>query len=108
MEQMNERLYEMKAEVLKALSHPIRLKILDAIRDGERCVSEIAEQVNSERSNVSRHLSVMANAGVLTSRKEGLMVYYQLRTPCILEFFSCVENVLREQLRENDALLKMI
>ena len=108
MAQTADRLYRMKAEILKALAHPIRLAILETLRGGERCVHEIADEVKAERSNVSRHLSVMAKAGVLTSRKEGLMVYYGLRTPCMLDFFSCVENVLRQRLRESSALLKTL
>jgi len=100
------RLYEMKAEVLHALAHPIRLAIAETLRDGERCVCEIAQAVGAERSNVSRHLAVMVKSGLLTSRKEGLMVYYALRCPCILEFFSCVETVLRDRLSETRATLK--
>lgn len=98
-------LCRMKAEVFKALGHPIRLAIVEALRDGERCVCEIAEEVASERSNVSRHLALLVSAGVLSSRKDGLMVFYNLRTPCILNFFTCVENVLREQLEQKAELL---
>ena len=108
MARTTDRLYRMKAEVLKALAHPIRLAIIDALRGGERCVCEIAEQVHAERSNVSRHLAVMVRAGVLASRKEGLMVYYALRTPCVLEFFSCVEKVLKQRLAETGAALKAL
>jgi len=104
----NKRLYRMKAEVLHALAHPIRLAIADTLRDGERCVCEVAQAVGAERSNVSRHLGVMVNSGLLTSRKEGLMVYYALRCPCILEFFSCVETVLRDRLTEDRAVLRRL
>ena len=104
----NKRLYYLKAGVLKALAHPIRLAVVDELRGGERCVCEIAEAVESERSNVSRHLAVMANAGVLSSRKEGLMVYYRLRTPCVLDFLECVERVLREQLEANNTILEAL
>ncbi len=101
MNQSDWNLYRMKAEVVKAVAHPIRLAILDCLRDGEVCVCDIAERVGSERSNVSRHLAVMAKAGVLTSRKDGLQVFYALRTPCILHFFGCVENVLRATMKAN-------
>ena len=99
------QLYQMQAEVMKAVAHPIRLAIVDVLRDGEKCVCKISEAVGAERSNVSRHLAVMVKAGVLTSHKEGLMVYYSLRTPCVLNFLTCVDAVLREQLRENNAVL---
>ncbi|MHC4214467.1 MAG: ArsR/SmtB family transcription factor, partial [Planctomycetota bacterium] len=93
---------------VKSIAHPLRIAILDFLKDGEQCVCDIAEQVNSERSNVSRHLSVMSNAGVLGYRKEGLKVIYQLKTPCILEFFCCVTGVLKHQAKESQNLLKSL
>ena len=91
-------LIRMKAEVFKALGHPLRLAIAEALRDGPRCVCELAELIAAERSNVSRHLSMMVNAGLLDSEKRGLMVFYRLRAPCVLNALTCVENVLRERL----------
>ena len=105
MDASTDPLYRMKAEVARALAHPIRLAVLDVLDEGERCVCEIAEQVGSERSNASRHLSVMVKAGVLSSRKDGLQVFYAIRCPCILQFFSCVEQVLRQQFEEAAAAL---
>ena len=99
------RLYEMKAEVIKALAHPLRLAIVDFLKGGEQCVCDIAEHVGAERSNVSRHLAVMVKGGVLSHRKEGLMMLYSLRTPCVVNFFDCVEGVLREHLKSDAALL---
>ncbi len=104
----DENLYQAKSEILKALAHPIRLAILDVLRDGEQCVCDIASAVSAERSNVSRHLAVMTHAGVLTSRKEGLMVYYKLLTPCIQDFFCCINDVIRQRLRQQQALLKKL
>ncbi|MFO7958220.1 MAG: metalloregulator ArsR/SmtB family transcription factor [Candidatus Brocadiia bacterium] len=102
------KLYELQAEVLKALAHPLRLAIADYLRGGEQCVCDIAEQVGAERSNVSRHLSRMLDAGVLESRKEGVQVFYSLRTPCVLNFFSCVTNVLRERLEADAEALEWL
>lgn len=98
-------LYERQAEIAKAVGHPLRVAVIDFLRDGEKCVCDIAEYVDSERSNVSRHLSVMVNAGVLTYRKEGLKVFYALRTPCIAEFLSCVTRVVKQQAKDNEKLL---
>ncbi len=103
MGQPQRRLYEMKAEIFKAIGHPIRLAIMDTLREGERCVCEVAALVGAERSNVSRHLAVMVKAGVLASRKEGLQVFYRVRTPCLMNVFPCVENALRQQLEEDRA-----
>ena len=101
-------LFEKQAEVAKAIAHPLRTAIIDFLRDGEQCVCDIADYVGSERSNISRHLSVMVKAGVLEYRKEGLKVMYKLKTPCILDFFSCVTDVLRQQAKENEKLLRAI
>ena len=99
-------LFEKQAEIVKSVAHPLRIAILDFLRNGQQCVCDIAEHIGSERSNVSRHLSVMVKAGVLGSRKDGLKVIYELKTPCILEFFSCVTGVLKQQAKENEKLLK--
>jgi ArsR family transcriptional regulator len=102
----NHLLFEKQAEIAKAIAHPLRIAIVNFLKDGEQCVCDIADYVGSERSNVSRHLSVMVNAGLLEYRKEGLKVIYKLKTPCILDFFSCVSRVLKQQAKENEKLLK--
>ena len=98
--------YEKQAEIAKAIGHPLRVAIIDFLKDGEQCVCDIAQHVGSERSNISRHLSVMVRAGVLGYRKEGLKVIYKLKTPCILDFFSCVTVVIKQQAKESERLLK--
>ena len=108
MDAQTQRLYRMKAEIIKAAAHPIRLAVIDCLQGGERCVCEITEQVDAQRSNVSRHLAVMTRAGILTSRKDGLMVYYRLRTPCILKFLGCIEEILREQLKQDAVVLRRL
>ena len=86
--------YDRVARVMKAAAQPIRLAILHGLRDGQQCVGEITRLVGAQRSNVSRHLAVLTNAGVLTSRRQGLMVFYSLKTPCILRIFECVGEVI--------------
>jgi len=98
-------LFQKQAAIAKAIAHPLRIAIVDFLREGEQCVCDIAEHVGSERSNVSRHLSVMVNAGILDYRKQGLKVIYALKTPCLLDFFSCVVGVLKQQAKENEKLL---
>jgi len=98
-------LFEKQAEIAKAVAHPLRIAVVNFLKDGEQCVCDIAEHVGAERSNVSRHLSVMVNAGVLEYRKEGLKVIYRLKCVCILDFFSCITGVLKQQAKENKKLL---
>ena len=101
-------LFEKQAEIAKAIAHPFRIAIINCLKDGEQCVCDIAEHVGSERSNISRHLSIMVKAGILEYRKEGLKVIYKLRTPCILDFFSCMSSVLKQQVGENQRLLRSL
>lgn len=98
---MASKRHELQARVFQALGHPLRVALAEALRDGEVCVCDLAERVGSERSNVSRHLAVMLQAGVLSSRKEGLQVFYTLRTPCILDFLSCATRVVTQSVEEH-------
>jgi ArsR family transcriptional regulator len=101
-------LYQLQADVLAAAGHPIRLAIIDYLRDGERCVCDIAGHVGANRSNVSRHLAVMLHAGLLRQRKDGLKMMYELRTPCVLKFLRCVSEVLKARLQEQAAVLSKL
>lgn len=101
-------LYDRQAEILKALAHPVRIAILDYLKDGEQCVCDIAKCAGSERSNVSKHLSILVSCGILEYRKEGLNVIYSLKARCILDFFECVTACLKQQANENAKLLKAI
>jgi len=91
---------------MKALAHPLRLEIVGILKSGEKSVSELVAETGSEQSNISRHLSVLTNAGILCGRKAGLKVYYSLKTPCVLDFFSCLERVLLAEIMEKEELLK--
>ena len=101
-------LFEKQAEIAKAIAHPLRIAIVNFLKDGEQCVCDIAQHIGAERSNVSRHLSVMVNAGLLEYRKEGLNVIYRLKCKCIVDFFSCVSSVLKQQVKDNEKLLKVL
>jgi len=100
-------LYIRQAAVLKALAHPLRVAIVDYLRDGERCVCDIAAHVGAERSNVSRHLAVMLRAGLVDCRREGLTVFYGLRTRCVLTFLSCAVRAARQRAAEEARILEL-
>lgn len=102
------RLYKLKADVIAAAGHPIRLAIIDYLKDGEQCVCDIATYVGAQRSNVSRHLAVLLKAGIVEQRKDGLRMMYTLRTPCILKIASCVSQVLKEQMENTTELLQKL
>lgn len=99
--------YEARARIIKALAHPARLIIVDELAErGERCVCELTELVGTDMSTVSRHLSQLKNAGLVADEKRGTMVYYRLRTKCLMKFFACVESVLQENVREQQKLVR--
>ena len=88
------QLLEARADVFKALGHPSRLAIIDALVGGERCVCDLNASVDADLSTVSRHLSVLRSAGILSSEKRGNQVFYKLECPCITTFYGCVESVI--------------
>ena len=97
---------EARAKVMKALSHPSRLFIVDELSRGERCVCELTEMIGADVSTVSKHLSVLKSAGLVVDDKRGANVYYRLRVPCVLDFFGCVEKVLQEVARHSVEVLE--
>ena len=86
--------YTSRAEVMKALAHPSRLMMLDALADGEKCVCELQALVGSSMPTVSTHLAQMRNAGIIEGRRDGNQVYYRLLVPCVLKLFQCIDAVL--------------
>jgi len=86
---------EARARIVKAMAHPSRLFIVEELSRGERCVCELRDLVGADMSTVSRHLAILRAAGIVEDTKRGAQVYYSLRCPCILNFFSCVESVLK-------------
>jgi DNA-binding transcriptional ArsR family regulator len=92
---MDRDTYKSKATIIKALAHPSRLMMVDALAEGEMCVCDLQRLVGADLSTVSKHLTVMKHAGIVADRKEGLKVFYRLRVPCVLRFFDCVDAVLR-------------
>ncbi len=87
------RLLERRAKVIKALAHPSRLAMVDALTATEKCVCELQALIGADMSTVSKHLSLLRDAGIVLSDKRGLQVFYRLRVPCLLSFFSCVDAV---------------
>lgn len=81
-----------RANVLKALGHPSRIRIVELLSKGETCVCEIAPVVGSDMSTVSRHLAVLRNAGIIEDDKRGLNVFYRLSMQCVLGFFQCIDQ----------------
>jgi DNA-binding transcriptional ArsR family regulator len=108
MDQNKQAIYQRQADVVKALAHPLRIAIVDFLKDGEQCVCDIAEVVGSERTNVSKHLSILVAAGLLDFRKDGLKVIYRLRCPCTMDFLTCITAVLKQQAKDVERLMRAL
>jgi len=102
---MNKEFYKFKTDVIKALANPIRLMIVDCLKDGEKNVSELIAIIEEEQSNISKHLAVLKNQGFIKDRKAGLNVYYSLKICCIKDFFGCLDEMISENIRNQKALL---
>jgi ArsR family transcriptional regulator len=86
---------ERRAEVIKALAHPSRILIADALTRKERCVCELTALIGADMSTVSKHLSLMKSVGLVEVEKRGQNVYYRLSCPCLGDFFECVDSIQR-------------
>lgn len=98
--------YRARANIIKAMAHPSRLLIIDALAVKELCVCELTELIGADTSTVSKHLSVLKNAGIVIDEKRGSMVFYRLRVGCIMNFFGCVESVMESMARDQLMLVK--
>lgn len=102
---MNKEFYKLKTAVVKALANPIRLMIVDSLRNGEKSVSEIIEITKEEQSNISKSLGILKSHGLIKDRKEGSNVFYSLKICCINEFFCCLDNIISENLKYQQELI---
>ena len=106
MDAKTKALFEARARIIKAMAHPTRLFIVDELSRGERCVCELQEMIGSDMSTVSKHLSVLRSAGIIADEKRGNQVFYTLRVPCVMNFFGCVESVLKTSAHETIDLMR--
>ncbi|HCM26842.1 MAG TPA: transcriptional regulator [Treponema sp.] len=90
-------LAEARARVIKALGHPSRIYMVARLSAGDASVGELVEAVGADVSTVSKHLTVLRQAGLLSDRKEGSRVLYTLRCPCIMQFIHCIDEVILEE-----------
>lgn len=95
---VDSRLYELHASICQTLANPKRLEIIDRLRDGEQSVTELAEAMQIAQSNLSQHLAVMRQKGIVTTRREGLSVHYRLSSSKIIKACDLMRQVLLENL----------
>ncbi|UCD76884.1 MAG: winged helix-turn-helix transcriptional regulator [Phycisphaerales bacterium] len=106
MDRKKQTRFEARAKIIKAMAHPTRLFIVDELSRRELCVYKITEKVGADVSTISRHLSVLKNAGIVEAERRGSRMYYNLCMPCVLDFFSCVESVIKCQAKARQKLAR--
>ncbi len=103
---MDKKIFEMHAEICKVFTNPKRLEIISLLREGEKTVNELTELAGVPQANVSQHLTVLRQNNVVTTRRNGPNIYYKIANPKILQACDLMKEVLLEQLKENEKLVK--
>jgi len=101
-----DKIFELHASLCQTLANPVRLRILKLLRDGEMTVNEIARRLGIPQANISQHLSVLRDRNVLTTRREGVSIYYRIAYPKIIKACDLVREVLFEQMAESRHLVQ--
>jgi ArsR family transcriptional regulator len=98
--------YARHAEMCKVFSHPLRLQILNTLRNKEMCVTDMAGRLRVAVGNLSQHLNMMKQRRVLISRKERNIVYYRLANPKMLAAFDLIREILLEQMQREGTIVR--
>lgn len=105
---MEKDILGIEAEVFNALAHPMRLMILEKLRDGACCVCKIIPYVGGEQSNVSHHLAILRNANIVRSEKHGLEVWYEVVDTRIFKLIDIVDDCIVENLSKSKEILRIL
>ncbi len=88
----SKKMIEEQAKVFKALGHPSRLMMVNSLRESEKCVCDLQELIGDDISTISRHLSVLKEAGIIRPEKRGTYIYYFLALDCLSTFMTCLSG----------------
>ncbi len=100
-----ELVFKIKADFLKCLAHPVRLAILEHLKNAEKSVGQMVQSLGVEQSSLSKHLAVLRQAGILTSRQEKVTVFYSVRDNDIFHVLRPIAEILRKRLEESQKVL---
>lgn len=99
---MYEQIFDLQAQMLKALAHSRRLEIVQLLHDQELSVTDIYEMLDLPQANVSQHLTVLKQAGILKTRKDGKQIYYRVAAPVFFNALTCLREFLIEKHKDTD------
>lgn len=105
---MRDEILKRQAAIFNALAHPLRLRILEKLRDGACCVCKIIPFVGGEQSNVSHHLAILRRAGIVRSEKRGTEVWYEVTDPRVLKVLDLMKSCVLNYLERSRILLEKI
>lgn len=100
-----ELVFKIKADFLKSLAHPVRLQVIEYLKNKEASVGEMARELGVEQSGLSKHLSILKQSGILESRQEKVTVYYSVRDKDIFHVLRPIAEILRKRLAESQRVL---
>ena len=103
---MEKKIYMMHAEMCKVFTSPVRLEILDMLRNGKKTVTELVQLTGLNQSNVSQHLQIMKDKGILRTEKKGNYAFYSIANSKISEAFGMMKEIMMDQLAESEKLYK--
>jgi DNA-binding transcriptional ArsR family regulator len=105
-EAMEVRILELQAAICKTLSSPVRLRILNLLKNGEKSVSELTQLLGLPQANVSQHLAVLRETNILTTRREETSIHYKIANPKITKACNILREALLEQLEDGQKLIQ--
>jgi ArsR family transcriptional regulator len=105
---MDKEIFEMHADICKTFANPKRLEILNHLRKGEKTVGELAKLANIPQANLSQHLAMLRQRKVVTTRREGVTIYYKIANPKIIKACDLMREVLFEQISDTEKLAARI
>ncbi len=105
---MNKEVFILQAEICKTLANPKRLEIIAALKEGELSVGELVERLGITKANISQHLSVLRQRKVVSTRRDGVNIFYSINNPKIIEACALMKSVLLEQIAEGEMLAKRL
>jgi ArsR family transcriptional regulator len=105
---MNDMVFKIKADFLKVLGHPVRLQVIEYLKDGESSVGKIVKALGVEQSNLSRHLATLRELGILSARQVKTTVFYGIHDHDIFKVLRPIAEILRKKLRKSEKLLESL
>ena len=103
----NKKVYELHAEIFKALAHPLRIEVIDVLQKEELCFSEVLEKTGGLKSNLSQHLTIMVGNGILKVRRDSRCNYYSLSSQKVAKACQLMREILTENVKGKNKILDL-